>query len=480
MKIYITTYKNNYTYRIGKKTYQSNCKEGVEDKSFPLNCCLHRLWKASAHQLDLNIETSCPSNDLTQKLTKRLNENNRIKVNQTEPFIAYYDEGIEITIISASLPFTPLFQEQMRKDKESFLIVKDIEKAREFVIKEGLDPTSIICNYGEIDMFYEAFSSMMTYFYCIKDDVEIQPDDKVHIIDFQTGTKAVIDRYGDVTRQMVTVRNKTIAKTYKLFYKALFKTKNYSLPISKTTELAVNFYLNRAYNDYDYRVWSSLHNLAHEHDTMFTSEQITNLGHGYFNLVYGLEQTGIYKEPRAIRILIGENRFDADGLKALSESTDTGFIPITEFSEEFEYSVIPYAKNIKRFDFDKVKTMLSKHKRFFKSHPNLAYFDYHRGNVMEYEGEYVITDTDLNMVSVEMIEEEDDRDVNQYIDQEVKVAYNPPFTKSFLISKSIPITLTSITMFSIELADMARFNYFLLITKEILDELESRVKADLN
>lgn len=478
MKIYITTYKNQYVYKIGRKTYRSNSE--ISDNSFPLNCCLHRLWKASPHQLDISIETSCLSNCLTQRLIKKLNENNSVKVNCSEPFVAYFDHGIEVTIISASLAFTPLFQKLMREDKESFLIVKDIEKARQFVIDKGLDPITIICNYGEIDMFDDAFASMMTYFYCIKDDVEIQANDKVYVIDFQTGPKAVIDHYGDVTRQMVTVRNQTIEKAFKLFYKSLFKSKNYSLPVSKTTKLTIDYWLMIAYNSYDYKVWQALHRLAHEHDQVFTSEQITNLGHGYFNLAYGLEQLEMFDEPSVIRILVGENTFDSEGLKALSESKDTGFIPIIEYNEDYEYSIVPYAQSIKRFDFDKVKTMLSKHKRFFKSHPNLAYFDYHKGNIMEYGNEFVITDTDLNMVSIEEIEREEDRDVSYYVDQEIKVSYNKPFTKSFLTSKSIPITLTSITMLSIELADISQFSYFLLITEDIIDELERRVRADLS
>ena len=150
---------------------------------------------------------------------------------------------------------------------------------------------------------------------------------------------------------------------------------------------------------------------------------------------------------------------------------NTGFVDVKEVHDG--WTIVSLCHDIENRDFNKAKDMCEKIRKFFSKHKDIGYIDYHWGNIMENEkGEYVITDIDLNMVSVDyMMKDYNDKKLKDLLNTRQKTGWNPYLYMACLNEHKIKITVYNITMIALNFFEISNFETFIILTPEIVDKV---------
>ena len=198
---------------------------------------------------------------------------------------------------------------------------------------------------------------------------------------------------------------------------------------------------------------------------MLTSDDVKCLGVGSFNIALRVNDD-------VLRIHINyETPFDYKGAEILMKEKDTGFVPVKEVHDGC--TVVAECETIKDVDNDKAKAMCDKLRKFFAKHKDLGYVDYHWGNIMEYNSDYVITDIDLNMVSPEYFLSYPKVKLDDVLNSEQSTGWNPKLYVTLLEAYIIPVTTYNLTMVALNLFEAVDYNRLFILTKELTDKVMS-------
>lgn len=264
---------------------------------------------------------------------------------------------------------------------------------------------------------------------------------------------------------------------YEWFYKSLFRVFNYDNVdhISGTLLSQVDTYFHKIER---YRLNTALSNWAMSKKMIVKSTDISSLGSGGYNCVFNVSKI----EPNtALRIHTSpEYVFDSLAAKVLKEEHDTGFIHVKDYNEKFCWTSIPICKPIRENDFDndKCKDMLMKIRPFMIQHPELFFVDYHKDNIMEYNDEYVIIDIDLNLTRPGQFEKMImTNKLSQFIDKNVHIGWSMiPLACVYLNNKGHPVTNTTVSLFILEVYELANYEKWIVFNKETQDKLDEQIK----
>ena len=120
--------------------------------------------------------------------------------------------------------------------------------------------------------------------------------------------------------------------------------------------------------------------------------------------------------------------------------------------------------------------MLNKLRAFFTKHNDLSYADYHWGNIMELDNDYVIVDIDLNMIGEEDFKQ-DYKKLTDLIGTEQRAGWNMKLYLSMMDAWKIEPSSHVVTMLSIELFEVANYKTTFILTPEIIDEVRKKMSS---
>lgn len=202
-----------------------------------------------------------------------------------------------------------------------------------------------------------------------------------------------------------------------------------------------------------------------------TSHDVKRLGNGNFNIALNIDED-------VIRIHINyEDPFDRKGAEVLMNEKNTGFVPVKKVGDD--YTIVSLCHEIGQIDKAKAKSMFIKLRKFFNKHRDLFYIDYHWGNIMELNNEYVIVDIDLNMLGDENLKMVH-KPLKELIDSEQKTGWNLKLYLSLLDSFKIKPSSYTITMVAIELFEAVDYKTTFILSQDIINVVHDRLKPLMN
>lgn len=456
-----------------------------------------------------NIHLSSPIPKTKHYLSTLAKSRHNISISKSKNIIYLsHQPNSNLFAISCNLPFLSWMKSTLKKRKQSYIIISDLQEAIKTYNEDGsLYPNIIICNYSEVDLYDEAFMPTWNIIYSISDGTPIYEGDKVHVatfVDLSKVEKCKNDKndknksnnssnkssnksnsspgisliFGSPLENASIYRGKNEESALTLWYNYNFE----SITIRCQTSIEgplFSMYMMKFNMDHAQKVLPAFNNLAKSIGKTFTSDDIKDINHGSFNVVYDI--SSIYKQPAIIRILISDFiGFDSDAITALMNDTDSGFIVPLEMNDECEYVILPLAKSIKKYDYSKVTETLRKNIAWFKRHPDFVYIDYNDGNIMEINGDYVIVDVDLNMVSDEMIKNDSKyaRNMDEYIGEDVKGTFNIPFASALLTSCDVEINKRNLSIAHAIMAEVSEYSTWIKLSEEMLKKMQDRINEE--
>ena len=214
-----------------------------------------------------------------------------------------------------------------------------------------------------------------------------------------------------------------------------------------------------------------LNSYSKSHKKILTSDDFKMLGHGWFNLTYLIDGD-------VIRIHINnEGIFDEESAKILMSEKNTGFVPVKEVGDD--YTVVVACEAIDKFENVKLKKMLDLNRKFFIKHQNLCYCDYHYGNIMSYQGDYVLVDIDLNMLWDGNLKLDTKLDKFEGCD-DLKLNYNIELYNAILNYAAVDKTYLTMTLTAIELFEASGYKVRTSFDMKLIDDVVARLRKDLN
>lgn len=275
--------------------------------------------------------------------------------------------------------------------------------------------------------------------------------------------------YGRITSQLYEVNSTDY------MYEWIVQRKFEVFMFPALTDISYNLY-HMLINKFDiqdrWNLTDILNNYAKAHKKILTSDDFNTLGHGWFNLTYLIDGD-------VIRIHINdEGEFDEEGAKILMSEKNTGFVPVKEVGDN--YTVVASCEPIDdEKNYNKLKKMLDLNRKFFIKHQNLCYCDYHYGNIMTYQDEYVIVDIDLNMLM------DGDLKLDVKLDKfeglsDLKLNYNVRLYNAILDYAAIEKTYLTMTLTAIELFEAAGYKARTDFSMKLIDDVVARLRKGLD
>ena len=342
-----------------------------------------------------------------------------------------------------------------------YYISNEVENSAEKLNKDQTISYYFMCKWDNRIKFQDAGFRYQFLF----TDKEVE--DEPHV--FSYWEYPVIEK---VKEGMVSVYGKNIPQYYKVNNPYEFVFNRFIIPhqnefIFGPSSALFNFYLDQfEMNDYHKINWI-LCKYCQKRNIIRTSDDVKCIGNGHFNVALNIDDD-------VIRIHVNyEVPFDRKGAEALMKEKNTGFVPVKKVGED--YTIVPLCKSLDKHDKIKAKNLLIKVRWFFKKHQDLSYVDYHWGNIMELNGEYVITDIDLNMITPELFQMQH-KPLKELIGSEQKTGWNIKLYLSLLDQLKTKPSLYIITMLAIELFESADYQTSFILTQDIIDEIFKRMK----
>ena len=110
-------------------------------------------------------------------------------------------------------------------------------------------------------------------------------------------------------------------------------------------------------------------------------------------------------------------------------------------------------------------------------HPELFFVDYHKDNIMEYNDEYVIIDIDLNLTRPDQFARKiKENSLSQFIDKSIHIGLSMvSLACVYLNNKGHPVTNTTVSLFILEVYELANYEKWIVFNKETQDKLDERI-----
>lgn len=329
----------------------------------------------------------------------------------------------------------------------------------EYIHKRSFIWKPFLCKFENYDKYNKlGFNNILTFLFTDKDvDIPKEPAHRSITIIEKADTTNVINIYGKNARQYFK-----ISDPYEFVIKRFFDIYDNKLLVGPSHCL-YKFYIDRLLNDEYYVVDDCLKYYCKDRRIMLTSNDVKCLGVGSFNVALRVNDD-------VLRIHVNyETPFDYKGAEILMKEKETGFVPVKEVHDGC--TIVAACETIKDVDNNKAKAMCDKLRKFFTKHKDLGYIDYHWGNIMEYNDEYVITDIDLNMISPEYFLTYPKVKLSDVLNTEQSTGWNLKLYVSLLESHKLEITTYNLTIVALNLFEAVNYQRIFTLTQEIVDKV---------
>lgn len=370
-----------------------------------------------------------------------------------------------VIILDEDLPNKEWWIEKSKTTGIDCRIAEDLEELAKWCHKDNDLSYEVMCTWENRNKFQDAGFRKQYIF----TDKEV--DDEAH--DGKYWEYPVIEH---VKEGLMSVYGKNVFSYYKAAepYEFVFNhfiDLNNNQYITGPSAALFSFYIDqfiiKEYNKVNY----ILCKYCQRRNIIRTSHDVKCLGNGYFNIALNMDED-------VIRIHINyEDPFDRKGAEVLMNEKNTGFVPVKKVGED--YTIVSLCHGIDQINKDKAKSMFIKLRKFFNKHQDLFYVDYHWGNIMELNNEYVVVDIDLNMLGEENLKMKR-KPLKELIDSEQKTGWNLKLYLSLLDSFKIKPSSYSMTMVAIELFEAVDYKRTFILTQDIIDDVHDRLKPLMN
>lgn len=221
---------------------------------------------------------------------------------------------------------------------------------------------------------------------------------------------------------------------------------------------------------------------ARNHKIIIKSNELKPIAHGVFNIIYDISS---YEPDSIIRIHSNpETPFDVNACEILSKLNDSGFVTVRYYNEKYEYSVLAKCEEIKEGEFDVVKyrNMLDKIRKTLISNKSLILVDFHKGNIMKLNDEYVFVDIDLNMIDMEYVRKMYKlKEIKSIMNKDIPTRFNViQYAETLLESMGFDVNAHTFSMLALELTYISGGEPYIKLTQEVYDELKQRLSVDFS
>ena len=370
-----------------------------------------------------------------------------------------------VIILDEDLPNKEWWMKKSKTTGIDCRIAEDLEELAKWCHKDNDLSYEVMCTWENRNKFQDAGFRKQYIF----TDKEV--DDEAH--DGKYWEYPVIEH---VKEGLMSVYGKNVFSYYKAAepYEFVFNhfiDLNNNQYITGPSAALFSFYVDqfiiKEYNKVNY----ILCKYCQRRNIIRTSHDVKCLGSGYFNIALNIDED-------VIRIHINyEDPFDRKGAEVLMNEKNTGFVPVKKVGED--YTIVSLCHGIDQINKDKAKSMFIKLRKFFNKHQDLFYVDYHWGNIMELNNEYVVVDIDLNMLGEENLKMKR-KPLKELIDSEQKTGWNLKLYLSLLDSFKIKPSSYSMTIVAIELFEAVDYKRTFILTQDIIDDVHDRLKPLMN
>ena len=382
-----------------------------------------------------------------------------------------------VVYISKKIPKYQIFMKLYKRDGINVKEI-DLDEIKHKRINSWMD--TCIINHDEISEFKSIEKHMMYYVIShagvTYDSPFIYPCLEVTI----SKNLRKYMKYGSFAKTCYCCSAPTEQIAYEWFYECNEQLMNFN-HIDSIPGLLLQFDANQFMNQH-FRLNKILGEVARRNKTTFTSTEIKPISYGSFNIVYDISSI----EPESIlRIHVNkETQFDANSCELLSKIKDSGFVPVRYYDAELGYSILAKCEPIKESEFDvtKYRNMLDKIRKTISANKSLVLVDYHKGNIMQLNDEYVYVDIDLNMIDLEwIISLKKCKSLSEIMDKTIVTTFSiVNYVVVILKSMGFEVNLFNISMLVLELSYMSGGERTIMFTQEVYDELKKRLSADFN
>lgn len=283
-------------------------------------------------------------------------------------------------------------------------------------------------------------------------------------------------KYGTNAKSIYYFKGKTLEEAYDWFYHSncgLFNSTNLDPTYGQLLECVSWLYFYRWK-----RLNMALSEIAKRNKKEVRSIDIKPIAFGMYNATYDISTV---EASSILRIAFNLTDFDDNACRILIRLKDSGFVPVHYYNSKLQYSVLAKCNQILDFNMDKFHTMMDKLRSTIQAEPSLCISDFHKGNVMELNDNYVYVDIDLNGINAEKImKASGSKTIDDIMDEEIPTnSYVKPYTIPILKACSIPITNHTISLCALELAYISDCSGKLKYTSEVHSMICSRLKEDI-
>ena len=283
-------------------------------------------------------------------------------------------------------------------------------------------------------------------------------------------------KYGTNAKSIYYFKGKTLEKAYDWFYHSncgLFNSTNLDPTYGQLLECVSWLYLYRWK-----RLNMALSEITNRNKKEVRSIDIKPIAFGMYNATYDISTV---EASSILRIAFNSTDFDDNACRILMRLKDSGFVPVHYYNSKLRYSVLAKCNQILDFNVDKFHAMMDKIRSTIQAEPSLCISDFHKGNVMELNDDYVYIDIDLNGIDAKKIMKAyGSKTIDDIMDEELPTdSYVKPYTVPILKTCSIPITNHTISLCALELAYISDCSGKLKYTSEVHSMICSRLKEDV-
>lgn len=283
-------------------------------------------------------------------------------------------------------------------------------------------------------------------------------------------------KYGTNAKSIYYFKGKTLEEAYDWFYHSicgLFNSTNLDPTYGQLLECTSWLYIYRWK-----RLNMALSEIASRNKKEIRSIDIKPIAFGMYNATYDISTV---EASSILRIAFNLTDFDDNACRILIRLKDSGFVPVHYYNSKLQYSVLAKCNQILDFNVDKFHAMMYKIRSTIQAEPSLCISDFHKGNVMELNDNYVYIDIDLNGIDAEKIMKAyGSKTIDDIMDEEIPTnSYVKPYTVPILKACSIPITSQTISLCALELAYISDCSGKLKYTTEVHSMICSRLKEDI-
>ena len=225
--------------------------------------------------------------------------------------------------------------------------------------------------------------------------------------------------------------------------------------------------------------WDKLHTafneIATKNGRTFKSTDIVPISFGMFNMVYDISNI----EPNSIIRFMFNSKFpfDANAAEVLSKMKDTGFVSVHYYNKAVPYTVLDKCEPITDFSEEKYRAMLDKIRKTINENHSLVVADFHKGNIMQFQDNYVFVDIDLNIVDIKhIVEKHGIKQLDDIIDKDIPTwAAVCNFIPTILTAAGIELTDHNASLCALEISYLSGGDRTIKFTREVFEEVKKRI-----